>query len=314
MRLALVSDLHLEFESWYPVNCDYSDVLILSGDILVESDLGIWDETQKELGFMTKRSERFHTFMQNCSNNFKHVLYVAGNHEHYHGDYANTLSNLKSKFSYLKNVHVLNNESIEIDNVVFFGGTLWTDMNKEDPLTLYQIAKMMNDFRCVKNSNRVVTFKTYVQANKPVGMTDEEFMMQSESLRTVVKFKEREATFCPEDAVVEHKAMLAKLSEVHNTLDPSKKLVVIGHHSPSKLSTHPRYADETIMNGGYSSDLSEFMFAHPKIQLWTHGHTHHPFDYMVGSCQVVCNPRGYAGYERPSDAEDPFYPRVINLV
>ena len=36
----------------------------------------------------------------------------------------------------------------------------------------------------------------------------------------------------------------------------------------------------------------------PQIKLWTHGHTHHEFDYMVGSTRVVCNPRGYVGYEQ----------------
>ena len=51
------------------------------------------------------------------------------------------------------------------------------------------------------------------------------------------------------------------------------------------------------MNGGYSSDLSEFILDHPEIVLWTHGHTHDPFDYEVGTCRVVCNPRGYYGYE-----------------
>lgn len=314
MRLAIVSDLHLEFESWYPVNCDYADVLILSGDILVESDLGIWDEAQRDFSFISKRTKQFHTFMQHCSNNFQHVLYVAGNHEHYHGDYANTLSNLKSKFSYLKNVHVLNNESIEIDDVVFVGGTLWTNMNKEDPLTLYQITKMMNDFRCVKNSGRDVNYRATVEIEKPVDMTDAEWMSQPESIRFKQVFKTRHALFSPEDAVVEHKAMLTKISEVHNTLGLNKKLVVVGHHAPSRLSTHPQYASMTLMNGGYSSDLSEFIFEHPKIQLWTHGHTHHPFDYMVNSCRVVCNPRGYAGHERPTNEEDPFFPKTVDVV
>ena len=31
--------------------------------------------------------------------------------------------------------------------------------------------------------------------------------------------------------------------------------------------------------------------------MWTHGHTHEDFDYMIGGCRVVCNPRGYSGYE-----------------
>jgi len=51
------------------------------------------------------------------------------------------------------------------------------------------------------------------------------------------------------------------------------------------------------MNGAYHSDLSEFILDHPQIKLWTHGHTHHPFDYMIGGTRIVCNPRGYDGYE-----------------
>ena len=51
------------------------------------------------------------------------------------------------------------------------------------------------------------------------------------------------------------------------------------------------------MNGAYSSDLSEFIMDHPQIKLWTHGHTHDKFDYLVGNTRVVCNPRGYVGYE-----------------
>jgi len=41
---------------------------------------------------------------------------------------------------------------------------------------------------------------------------------------------------------------------------------------------------------------------HPQIKLWTHGHTHHEFDYMIGECRVVCNPRGYHGYEPQADS------------
>jgi hypothetical protein len=75
-------------------------------------------------------------------------------------------------------------------------------------------------------------------------------------------------------------------------------MVVVGHHAPSKASTHPRYADDTLMNGGYSSELSEFILDRPGIKLWTHGHTHEDFDYMIGGCRIVCNPRGYIGHEQ----------------
>jgi len=82
---------------------------------------------------------------------------------------------------------------------------------------------------------------------------------------------------------------------------PWKNVVVVGHHSPSKLSTKPQYQDDVIMNGGYSSDLTEFIINRPSIKLWTHGHTHHDFDYMVGETRIVCNPRGYLGHEESAD-------------
>jgi Icc-related predicted phosphoesterase len=76
-----------------------------------------------------------------------------------------------------------------------------------------------------------------------------------------------------------------------------KKCVVVGHHTPSHQSCHDMYKGDYIMNGGYHSDLSEMILDRPQIKLWTHGHTHHCFDYMIGETRVVCNPRGYANYE-----------------
>ena len=55
------------------------------------------------------------------------------------------------------------------------------------------------------------------------------------------------------------------------------------------------------MNGAYNSVLDEFILDRPGIKLWTHGHTHEDFDYMVGSTRVVCNPRGYIHYEERAD-------------
>jgi L-ascorbate metabolism protein UlaG (beta-lactamase superfamily) len=63
------------------------------------------------------------------------------------------------------------------------------------------------------------------------------------------------------------------------------------------------------MNGAYHSDLSEFILDHPQVVLWTHGHTHHCFDYQIGNCRVVCNPRGYEsdGYSE----ETGFNPNLV---
>ena len=74
--------------------------------------------------------------------------------------------------------------------------------------------------------------------------------------------------------------------------------MVVGHHSPSSLSIAEWYKDDTLMNGAFHSDLSEFIMDRPQIKLWTHGHMHNVSDYMIGETRVVCNPRGYVGYEQ----------------
>jgi hypothetical protein len=102
------------------------------------------------------------------------------------------------------------------------------------------------------------------------------------------------------DVAIRHDKTLAYIKLIVQE-HKDKKCVVVGHHSPSFKSVHPMYAHETLMNGGYHSDLSEFILDHPQIKLWTHGHTHHPFDYTIGETRVVCNPRGY---ESPGYSED----------
>ena len=283
MKIALCSDVHLEFGALELTNEAGADVLILSGDICVARDLMEHDPHGiVDFG----KSSRYHKFFQQCSERFPHVLYVAGNHEHYHGDFKYTLTDLKKYLAYLPNLHVLDREIFELNDTVFVGGTLWTDMNKEDPMTLHMISKMMNDFRIIENSNREVSYKTFDV---------------NEEGRQIPTSRTRPARFCPEDAVEEHKKMLGYIKHVYEDMPPWKQMVVVGHHTPSHTSCHPRYKDDREMNGGYHSDLSEFIMDRPAIKLWTHGHTHEVFDYKVGECRVVCNPRGYIGHEELAD-------------
>jgi Icc-related predicted phosphoesterase len=275
MKIAVCSDIHLEFGTISLENTEGANVLILGGDICVAKDLNKRDE----YAIMDRfgRSEAWHQFFQECCARFPHVIYIVGNHEHYHGDFRDTIKHLRDKLGYLVNLHILDKQMVQLGGVSFIGGTLWTDMNKEDPITLLHMTGMMNDFRCIMNSNRVVNFKDHEG-----------------------KFATRTAKFSPDDTVVDHKEMLDYIRiMIEGKFD--QKFVVVGHHAPSKASTHPRYVDEVIMNGGYSSDLSEFIMDHPQIKLWTHGHTHEDFDYVIGSTRIVCNPRGYDAYEDRAD-------------
>jgi len=241
MKITIASDLHLEFGTIDLHNTENAEVLILSGDIFVASN---WTEQVKE-------------FFDNCSKRFPHVIYIMGNHEHYKGNFLETENLIRSKLEEYSNIYFLEKQTKTIGDVTFIGGTLWTDMNKEDPLTLFNIRGVMNDFRVIKN-------------------------------------------FIPQDSVDDHKKMIDCI-RVLVERKFNQKFVVVGHHSPSKASTHPRYADETLINGAYSSNLNEFIIDNPQIKLWTHGHTHEPFDYMIGETRIVCNPRGYINYEESAN-------------
>ena len=280
MKIAIASDVHLEFGDLILKNEENADVLILSGDICVASDFSDADYSNLKDG----RSQRYVDFFTRCANEFSKVIYVVGNHEHYHGDFAETFPTLRKYLGHIENLHILDKEHITINDVTFIGGTLWTDMNAQDPMTLAHIRVKMNDFRVIENSNEMVSYRT--------------FEVNEEDTQ-IPTFRKRPARFMPEDTVQDHKKMLQYIQvtiAMLASMNPNK-YVVVGHHAPSKASTHPRYQTEVIMNGAYSSRLDQFILDHPQIKLWTHGHTHEEFDYMIGTTRVVCNPRGYINYE-----------------
>lgn len=268
MKIALVSDVHLEFGDLDFENDSGADVLILGGDICIANDMTQRDpyNTMGE----QYRSNRFHDFFQRCCERFPHVIFIVGNHEHYHGDFAKTVPHFKDVLGYLPNLHILEKETFVLDDITFIGGTLWTDMNRRDNRTLHDISRMMNDFRCVDNSAKTEDGRGWP------------------------------GRFTTTDAANDHDAMVAFIDQII-AANPAGKYVVVGHHAPSKLSTHPRYQDQFIMNGGYSSELDDFIQDRPQIKLWTHGHTHEDFDYMIAGCRILCNPRGYINYEERAD-------------
>jgi predicted phosphodiesterase len=271
MKIKLVSDLHLEFADIFVKNDKDYDVLILSGDIMVAQDLYDHPEpangtdqlaiaNSQGMGRRQEAAQRFRDFLKRCSFQFPHVIYVAGNHEFYHGKWNKTLTILSEECQKFPNVYFLEQGYKKIDDVIFVGGTLWTNMNQADPLTLHGVRDMMNDFRIIRKELEGYT-----------------------SLK-------------PHDTVYRHRDTLRYIESIVDRKEVDK-YVVVGHHSPSFQSVHESYRDDRLMNGAYHSDLSNFILDRPQIKLWTHGHTHYPFDYVIGETRVVCNPRGYEGYE-----------------
>lgn len=260
MLIHVCSDLHLEMSDFSIANSKNADVLILSGDIMIADVLHDFPAEYDNSTLVSKRhiqAIRFRNFLKCCSENFANVIYIAGNHEFYHGKFYQTLDTLRTECAAFSNIHFLEDDSITIDNAIFVGGTLWTNCNDNDPLTKLDLKTKMNDFHFIKNER-----KSYRKLS-------------------------------PDDIIVRHRTTLNYISTVAKNAPPDKKVVVVGHHAPSFESVSAEYKDEHTLNGGYASELSTFILDNPNIVLWTHGHMHNVSDYMIGTTRVVCNPRGY---------------------
>jgi len=262
MKLALASDIHLEFGDINLENKENADLLILAGDICVAKDCA----QPNYIG------ERNRAFFQRVSSEFPKVIYILGNHEHYAGDFVNSKDLLQKMFDdlCLTNITLLEKETVIIDDITFIGGTLWTNMNKSDPLTMWHAGRSMNDYKEIKNSSRGYSGGGYMSRLQP-----EDTLKDHETMMDYIKL------------VVEGK---------HD-----QKFVVVGHHAPSFSSVAPAFHSDTLMNGNFYTDLTEFIMDRPQIKLWIHGHMHNTSDYMIKGTRVVCNPRGYSGYEARAD-------------
>ena len=250
LRIHQMSDLHLEFNNKFrPINSGGADILMLNGDICVADYF-----TKSEQSHKKATADHFRDFFKCALDQYEYVLYIPGNHEHYHGLFTDTVKILKEA---LPGVIILDNDSINISGYTFLGCTLWTDCDSANPLVLNYLGSYLNDFKIVKAS------------------------------------KEPYRKFLPLDSVREHRNSLTFLDEaISEALDnvvvmthhaPSKKSV---HPSYDSMMYY-------VSNFGYYTELRDFIISRPKIKLWTHGHTHNNFDYTLGGTRIICNPMGY---------------------
>jgi len=208
-------------------------------------------------------------FLERCASDFDQVLYVAGNHEPYGYNYEGTRSVLEEALP--ANIRLMEDETVEIGGWHFIGSTLWTDFRNANALEMMEAAQCLNDYKVV---------------------------------RITPKYRK----MAPEDTLGFHRASKAYMVSELERLGPDTKVWVLTHHAPSYQSVAPMYRTNGIANGAYVSDLDQLILDHPAIKVWSHGHTHTSFDYDIGQCRVICNPRGYYNGYNNADLNTSFDP------
>ncbi|MCA1436788.1 metallophosphoesterase [Bradyrhizobium sp. BRP20] len=252
MRLWVMSDIHVELTHGWDIlpaeaRPDF-DVMIVAGDLIPRAERGVrW--------LLERVPER-------------PVLYVMGNHEPYGEDIDIDLEKARTAAAGT-NIHILQNDTVRIDNVIFAGATLWTDFALHgDPHGAMALAgDRMNDFKKIRINN----------------------------------YRQR---FLPHHALTRHVKSWAFLeAEMRKTRGEEDRMVVVTHHAPVRRSLPgpSRPGSDPILDPAYRSDLTRLMVSQPDdgrgalrpADLWIFGHTHESFDAVVGETRVVSNAKGY---------------------
>jgi Icc-related predicted phosphoesterase len=280
VMVRVFSDLHNEFYSdnqigFLPpeLETDKDTVLILAGDIDVNLRYAksFADLHKRFLRGENETIEERKAFMEKCYlellyERFKHVIMVLGNHDHYHGNIDLTKDRIKARlydFDIDDKISILENESVEIDGVLFVGATLWSDFNNDEYVTKLKCKDVMNDFR-------------------------------------QIRYGEDYKRIHPDYLLAIHKQSREYIERTASE-NKDKTVVVVTHHAPSYKSVNERFQAQTLVNGAYASDLSEVMLDNENIKYWFHGHMHDNCDYMIGETNVICNPHGYVDWELNPD-------------
>ncbi|MBY5819911.1 phosphohydrolase [Rhizobium leguminosarum] len=248
MKAWVISDIHLfraigmKTSSPFPV--PQAEVCILAGDVSDDLDVSL-NYLIYEIGPHMP------------------VVAVLGNHDYYGTSIVAALANARAAVAG-SNVHLLENDRIELGGVRFIGATLWTDFeisvgdgDEDYPAELrLEIARrdvvhLINDFT--------------------------EIRREGGGSITVDDLRER------------HFQSRAFITD--ELVKPfSGKTVVLTHHLPLTACLDQRYHGN-LSNAAYASDLSQIIDdCGPDI--WVHGHVHQRQDFMRGRTRIICNPRG----------------------
>lgn len=199
-------------------------------------------------------------FLGRMTDQFGDVILVPGNHDYYGYEIQEIDEHYRNKEHKIKNFHYLNPGVFLKDNVRFIGACLWTDYDNENPLIMNEAARIMrNEMSLIK--------------------VDEEIHSYPSIFSGINK---------------EHRAFIKQQLDI-----PFEgKTVIISHHAPILDLVWRRGEDSFKFSTIFgNTKMEEFFVPEANYQLWIHGHTHTFYDNTVNGHRILCNPRGYIGYE-----------------
>ena len=133
VKIAIVSDLHTEYES-YPSSTNYSDIGKNADIIVLAGDIGTGTNALPLISRLAKD---------------KPVVYVLGNHEFYRHNVGQVYKDWHDHAAGIPNLHVLQNETADIYGIRFIGATLWTNLAEGRDIGAAKY--LMNDYNRIED-------------------------------------------------------------------------------------------------------------------------------------------------------------------
>lgn len=231
------SDLHLDSFKLQPSIPPQTDLIIIAGD--------------------TANKLFASNFLLQLTQHNKPIILVPGNHEYYSPTSSvTTIPQINQRLKSIHPlIHTLIDEEISLFNHSFFGSTLWTSINNNDP-QITPLHKKINDFKHIHLHTKM---KGYKQLPNPI---------------TTLEY------------ITLHKQALYSIQQHLLTKKPT---TIITHHSPLYYD-HP-YPNDPL-NHFYYNNLEGLITHNPQITHWIHGHDHTRRYTLIGNTEVIANPRG----------------------
>lgn len=313
MKVRVYSDIHNEFRKYHtvpythneripfpyqftipPLEDDKNTVLVLAGDI---------DDNPHSLVDYLERQARL----------FRHVVYVAGNHEYYGTSMGKVDDMLKEVSNRVKNLTVFHDEHDEplmIDDVMFVGDTLWTDLDKCNPVVMQAVKRGMNDFNYITTGNGPSEADVRALYDLVVAAPlDEEgprrLYEEARDDRIANIWSPTLMAAAHEDAKRKILKQLSKKAE----LNP-RRVIMVSHHVPHFIA-QSRYEKGACHGTGicdyayYCTDMEDIL---AEVDVVIHGHTHDVGVFTWNHLTFIANAVGYYNHEH-TEYED----KVFNL-
>jgi Icc-related predicted phosphoesterase len=221
VKIQYASDLHIEF----PQNARFlrenpiaptADILLLAGDIVSFA-----------------HQEKADWFFDYLSKNFKQTYWVAGNHEYYNSDINCHIGTFNVPIR--ENVHLVNNITVNHEDVNFIFSTLWTKIHD---LNLPVIKHKLNDYHLIRDGNEILQPQKTTQffeeniafiASELKRLQDEKTVVITHHVPTQINYPEQFRGDVLTDAFV------VELFDLIEELKPNAWIYGHSHHSQTKF-------------------------------------------------------------------------------